>query len=67
MTDQEKVDLILESIREEVTEFVKQEGDITSSTAYEDKLLAIARKFAVGLAKHSSSPLPKSRNAKKKS
>lgn len=67
MTDKEKTDLILESMRAEVAAFVKEQGEITSSTEYEDKLLALSRKFAVGLVTHSADKLPKSRNAKKKS
>jgi hypothetical protein len=67
MTDQEKTDLILESMRAEVAAFVKEQGQITSATEYEDQVLALSRKFAAGLVTHSSSKARKSRNAKKKS
>jgi hypothetical protein len=66
MTDQEKADLILESMRSEVMAFVKEQGQITSSTEYEDKLLALSRKFASGVVTHSGGKERKSRNAKKK-
>jgi hypothetical protein len=60
-------DMILESMREEVEQFVKRQGKITSSTKYEDEVLELSRKFAVGLIKHSGNKIPKDRNAKKKS
>ncbi len=67
--DKEKVltDLILESMREEVAEFVRTQDAITSATEYEDEVLALSHKFAVGLIQHSGVKLPKDRNAKKKS
>ena len=67
MTDQEKTDLILESMRAEVAAFVKTQGQITSSTEYEDEVLSLSRKFAAELVTHSSDKARKSRNAKKKS
>ena len=67
MTNQEKTDFILESMRAEVAAFVESEGQITSSTVYEDKLLAIARKFAGQLAQHGTAHQRTGRNAKKKS
>lgn len=67
MTDQEKTDLILESMRAEVAAFVKEQGNITSATEYEDQVLALSRQFAKGLVVHGSDKGRKSRNAKKKS
>lgn len=67
MTDQEKTDLILESMRAEVAAFVKKQGEISSATEYEDEVLSLSRKFAAGLVTHSSREARKSRNAKKKS
>ncbi|MEM6349113.1 MAG: hypothetical protein AAF927_34825 [Bacteroidota bacterium] len=58
-------DLILESMREDVEQFVKTEGKITSSTEYEDRLIDLSRKFTSQLVRHGSAPLPKSRNSKK--
>lgn len=58
-------DAILESMREEVSEFVRTQGDIKSSTEYEERLLDLSRKFALGLVSHSTGELPKSRNLKK--
>lgn len=58
-------DLILESMRAEVTEFVKTQGDITSSLEYEERVLELSRKFAAGLISQGAGPLPKSRNSKK--
>ena len=37
------------SMREEVEQFVKEEGLITSSTEYEERLIELSRKFAVRL------------------
>jgi len=67
MTNQEKTDLILESMRSEVAAFVESQGEIDSATEYEDQLLAIARKFAGKLAVHASDAKRKGQNAKKKS
>lgn len=67
MTDKQITDLILESVRDEVAQFVETQGQITSSTEYEDKVLELSRKFAAGLIAHNTGKLPKSRNAKKKS
>ena len=67
MTDQEKTDLILESMREEVAAFVKKQGQIKSAIEYEDEVLSLSRKFATGLVTHASEKARKSRNAKKKS
>lgn len=58
---------ILESMREEVDEFLSTHDQITSSVEYEEKVLEIARKFAAGLISGGSGKLPKDRNAKKKS
>ena len=65
MNTKEKVDAILESIREEVTEFVDEESQIISSTEYEDRVLELSKKFAKGLIAKSQGKLAKSRNSKK--
>ncbi len=65
MKSKHLTDLILESMREEVEQFVKEEGQITSSTEYEERLIELSRKFAARLVSHGSAPLPKSRNSKK--
>ena len=67
MTKDQITGLILESMREEVSQFVEEQGAITSSTEYEDKLRELSRKFAVGIVSHSVDKIPKSRNAKKES
>jgi hypothetical protein len=60
-------DLILESMRAEVDQFVAEHDDFPSATAYEDKVLDIARKFAAQLISQGGGDrLPKDRNAKKK-
>ena len=65
MDSKHLTDLILESMRAEVTEFVKTQGDITSSLEYEERVLELSRKFAAGLIAQSAGQLPKSRNSKK--
>ena len=65
MDSKHLTDLILESMRAEVTEFVKTQGDITSSLEYEERVLELSRKFAAGLISQSAGQLPKSRNSKK--
>ncbi len=59
------VDSILEAVREEVTQFVKTQDQISSSIEYEEGLLDIGRQFTLGLLEESSGKLPKSRNSKK--
>lgn len=65
MKSKEKVDAILESMREELTEFMEQESQITSATEYEERVLELSRKFAMGLISKSQGKVPKSRNSKK--
>ncbi len=60
-------DSILETVRQEVSEFLEVESKITSSVEYEEKVLSIAHKFARELIVKSAGNLPKSRNSKKKS
>lgn len=60
------VETILEAVRQEVEQFVEEEGKITSSVEYEDRVLAICRKFGRSLIETSQGGLPKSRNGKKK-
>ena len=67
MTNEEKTQAVLEAMRSEVAAFVETQGQVTSSTEYEDRLLVIARKFAGQLALHASDAKRTGRNAKKKS
>ena len=59
------VNAILESMREELTQFMEQESQITSSLEYEERVLELSRKFALGLISKSQGKMPKSRNSKK--
>lgn len=61
----ELTDLILESMREEVSQFIETEGKITSSTEYEERVLELSKKFAREIVLRSAGELPKSRNLKK--
>ena len=65
MKSKDKVDAILESMREEVKQFVEEESGISSSTEYEERVLELSKKFALGLIAKSQGKLPKSRNSKK--
>ena len=65
MKSKEIVDAILESMREEVAQFVEQESQITSSLEYEERVLELSRTFAAGLIAKSQGKMPKSRNSKK--
>jgi hypothetical protein len=65
MKSKEITDAILESIREDVAQFVEQESQITSSTEYEERVLELSKKFAVGLLSKSQGKMPGSRNLKK--
>jgi len=60
------VDAILESLREEVTQFVEGESELSSSIEYEEHVGALSKKFARHLILGSQGELPKSRNSKKK-
>jgi len=66
MKDKQIASSILDALREEVEEFVKKESEITDSIEYEEKVLALSRKFAKELISQSHGKLPKSRNSKKK-
>lgn len=58
---------ILSSMEAELAAFVAEESKITSSTEYEEQVLALAHKFAASVIQHTQGQLPKSRNSKKKS
>ena len=45
MEKKQIVDSILEAVREELNEFVRIEGEIESSVEYEERVLAICRRF----------------------
>ena len=51
----------------ELASFVEEESKITSSTEYEEQVLALAHKFAASVIQYTQGHLPKSRNSKKKS
>lgn len=65
MKNKEIVDSILESMRSELSAFVDQQGEISSSVEYEERVLALSRKFANDVILKSQGKLPKSRNSKK--
>lgn len=65
MESKKIVDSILESMREELTQFVDQQSKITSSVEYEERVVELSRKFAAGLISKSQGQIPKSRNSKK--
>lgn len=58
-------DAILESMREELTQFIEEESQITSSLEYEERVAELSRKFAFGLINKSQGKMPRSRNSKK--
>lgn len=61
------VDTILESLRDEVSQFVEEESKIDSSIEYEERVLSLAREFARKLTLETQGKIAKSRNSKKKS
>lgn len=66
MKNQQIVDSILESLRQEVSQFVEEESTITDSVEYEERVLELSKKFARGLITQTKGKMPKSRNSKKK-
>lgn len=66
MKDKQIVESILGAIREEIEEFVKEESKITDPVEYEEKVLALSKRFAKELINQSQGKIPKSRNSKKK-
>lgn len=67
MDKQQRVEAILEAVKEDIAQFVETESQITSSVEYEETVLAICRHLGVSLITHAQGHIPKSRNAKKKS
>ena len=65
METKEIADSILESMREEVTQFVANQSQVRSSVEYEEQVFELSRKFAAGLISKSMGKMPKSRNLKK--
>ena len=59
------VDSILESMREELTQFVEAQEGITSSLEYEERVVELSKQFGAGIITKSMGKLPKSRNLKK--
>jgi len=60
------VDAILESLREEVSQFIEEESQIDNSIDYEERVLDLSRIFAHKVISGSQGEMPKSRNLKKK-
>ena len=60
------VDGILESLRDEVRQFIEEEPQINDSIDYEARVLDLSRIFARKLISGSQGEMPKSRNFKKK-
>ncbi len=65
METKQKVESILETVREELTQFVESESEITCPVEYEERLLRIAMEFARATMLKSSGKILKSRNSKK--
>lgn len=59
------VDSILESMREELTQFVEAQGEISSSIEYEEQVIKLSKQFGAGIIAKSQGKMPKSRNLKK--
>lgn len=64
---EQAADEILSGMRTELLDFLESQANATSSSAYENSVLDLARQFAQKVAAQKDGPLPKSRNAKKKS
>lgn len=56
---------ILKAVETEIDTWLEEEGKITSGYDYEERVLAISRRFAQSLIQRSQGELPKSRNLKK--
>ena len=59
------MDSIFESMREELTQFVEAQGEITSSLEYEERVVELSKQFGAGVISKSMGKMPKSRNSKK--
>ncbi len=64
---QHLVNSILETVREELEDFMEVESQITSPVEYEKRVIKLSRTFARGILQGTQGKLPKSRNSKKKS
>lgn len=64
---EQAADEILTGMRAELLDFLQSQANATSSSTYENSVLDLARQFAQKVAAQQDGPLPKSRNAKKKS
>lgn len=67
MEKQQIIDRIIDSLREEIIDFVETESTITDSVKYEERVLSLSREFARKLTIETQGEMPKSRNSKKKS
>lgn len=66
MEKEKIVDAILESLRDEVSQFIEEEAQMNDSIEYEERVLDLSRMFARKLVIGSQGEMPKSRNLKKK-
>jgi len=66
METKQIVDSILETVKQELTKFVEQEGKITSSKEYEFRVNELGRLFSKEVIEGVQGKVPKSRNSKKK-
>lgn len=67
MDTTKQVESILSSMREDLALFLSEEGSISTSKEYEERVLALSKQFAQSVISSSMGQMPKSRNSKKKS
>jgi len=65
MSDQERIDAILRTMRTKLETHLDKESKITDPIEYEDHLLEIGKQFSLEVLKSSVGKMPKSRNQKK--
>jgi hypothetical protein len=63
--NKQNVESTIETMKQELTAFVEQEGNITSSNEYEDQGYELGRQFSKGVIEEKQGKVPKSRNSKK--
>ncbi len=66
MENKQIVESILETVKEEIAQFVEHESEIKCPVAYETRVWEIARTISKNLILGTQGKLPKSRNLKKK-
>ncbi len=65
MSDQERIDAILRTMRTQLEKHLVEESEITDPSEYEKHLVDIGRRFSVEVLKSGIKKMPKSRNEKK--